>query len=188
MHILLFRLTVSTEEKAGYYKADMKDKLSLCKKAESYVKSKEIIYKLINLPFDINNNALYDIWSDMVIKESDGKHRRFSLKDISVPSETEIKTLETLEQSHKICNLCYAYADRFGVYEDIDVIQYNKRIISEYIIEILKTAKMEKRKCRECRKVLPWNYKYPLCNECHNKIYPKYYDMITDLVFRKTVI
>ena len=164
----------SLAEKPGFAKANLSEMIKLCAAAEEKVDSKQLLYRLITLPFDVDNTDLLWMWNQMVDKESNGEHLRFSENMVEIPAGISEENLDVLEQSHKVCDLFYAYADRFGVKEDIDVIQRKKEDISMRIIQILKRQKMRRRKCRECGRVLPWNYPYPMCNECHDRLFPKY--------------
>ena len=131
---------------------------------------------MITLPFDPENETLRAIWDRMVKQEAKGEHLRFSTVRSWNFFDADTNSLDALELYHKICDLCYAYADRFGVQEDIEEIQQKKEQYSLKIMELLKKTKMKRKTCRECGKVLPWNYPYPMCQSCHDALYPKRYD------------
>ena len=47
-------------------------------------------------------------------------------------------------------------------------IQRRKDLISQGIVHILSTQKLQQRTCPSCRRRLPWNWPYRLCDACHS--------------------
>ena len=51
----------------------------------------------------------------------------------------------------------------------LEEIQRRKDLISGGIIHILSTQKLQMRTCRSCKKRLPWNWPYRLCDTCYRR-------------------
>ena len=48
-------------------------------------------------------------------------------------------------------------------------IQYVKGQISQGIIHILSTQRLQQRACPLCKGYLPWNWPYRLCDNCYRR-------------------
>ena len=87
------------------------------------------------------------------------------------PELCTIGMLDGLEADYWRCDLYYNYARLFLEEPEavLEEIQRRKSMISEGIIHILSTQKLEQRACPSCRAYLPWNWPYRLCDNCHNR-------------------
>jgi len=79
--------------------------------------------------------------------------------------------LDGLEADYRRCDLYYNYARLFLEDPDdvLEEIQRRKGLISEGIIHILSTQKLQQRTCPSCKAPLPWNWPYRLCDACHQR-------------------
>ena len=68
-------------------------------------------------------------------------------------------------------DLYYNYARLFVEEPDrlLEEIQRRKYLISQGIIHILSTQKLQQKTCRSCKRRLPWNWPYSLCDACFRK-------------------
>ena len=48
-------------------------------------------------------------------------------------------------------------------------IQRRKDLISQGIVHILSTQKLQQRTCPSCKRHLPWNWPYRLCDSCYGR-------------------
>ena len=78
--------------------------------------------------------------------------------------------LDTLEADYRRCDLYYIYTRLFLEDPDplLQEIQRRKDLISQGIVHILSTQKLQQRTCPSCRRRLPWNWPYRLCDACHS--------------------
>ena len=51
----------------------------------------------------------------------------------------------------------------------LEEIQRRKDLISQGIIHILSTQKLQARKCKTCGRNLPWNWPYTMCDGCFRR-------------------
>jgi ATP-dependent RNA helicase SUPV3L1/SUV3 len=56
-------------------------------------------------------------------------------------------------------------------YEEIDT---RRRLISDKISEMIAGSVFERKRCRECGRPLPWNWPYPMCDPCHERLYTRH--------------
>ena len=131
-----------------------------------------MIYDFITIPFSENSSAK-DLWKKCFLAEKDKKPYTFKkmCKEFSISPVYD--TISELEEVHKCCDIVYAYAYKFKYTKETPSILDMKKQISEKIMELLKRQKLEPRKCKYCGKVLPWNYSYGMCYECHDEMYPR---------------
>ena len=87
------------------------------------------------------------------------------------PEACTIQMLDLLEADYRTCDLYYNYARLFLDNPDsvLEEIQCRKDLISKGIIHILSTQKLQQKACRSCKKRLPWNWPYPLCDSCFRR-------------------
>ena len=92
------------------------------------------------------------------------------LPEIEDPDSCNVRMLDSLEANYRRCDLYYNYTRLF--LEDPDPlmqeIQRRKDLISQGIVHILSTQKLQQRTCPSCRRRLPWNWPYRLCDTCHS--------------------
>ena len=79
------------------------------------------------------------------------------------------RKLDILESRHRLCDMCYAFAVRFGHLDAVEPVLEYKAGLSEAIREELSSHGLTPRRCRNCGKVLPWNYPYGLCQDCYGQ-------------------
>ena len=87
------------------------------------------------------------------------------------PDECTAPMLDGLEADYRRCDLYYNYTRLFLEDPDelLDAIQRRKYLISQGIIHIRSTQKLQQKTCRVCGRSLPWNWPYALCDDCHRQ-------------------
>ena len=87
------------------------------------------------------------------------------------PEDCTVALLDGLEADYRRCDLYYNYARLFLEEPDdvLEEIQRRKGVISEGIIHILSTQKLQQRACPVCKAPLPWNWPYRVCDLCHGR-------------------
>ena len=85
------------------------------------------------------------------------------------PESCVIEQLDGLEADYRRCDLYYNYARLFLDDPDdiLDAIQRRKSLISDGIIHVLSTQRLQQKTCPGCNKYLPWNWPYTICDHCH---------------------
>ena len=91
------------------------------------------------------------------------------LPEMQDPESCTIRMLDLLEADYRRCDLYYNYTRLFLEDPDplMDEIQRRKDLISQGIVHILSTQKLQQRTCPSCRRRLPWNWPFRLCDTCH---------------------
>ena len=79
--------------------------------------------------------------------------------------------LDGLEADYRRCDLYYNYTRLFLEEPDeiLEEIQRRKDLISQGIIHILSTQKLQEKRCAECHRRLMWNWPHRLCDDCYQK-------------------
>ena len=139
---------------------------------------KRLAYDFLTIPFEEDNGALLDIWYETFVNEVRGvEYSIYDLVDSMVlkkPSTTD--AIDALEQQHRILDLYFNLARKFQPLEStLNLIMEKERICSKRIMKVLETRGFKERRCRSCRKLLPWNHPYGLCTKCHENQQASYY-------------
>ncbi len=133
---------------------------------------KMLLYRFLCIPFDETEPDLLNRWKLLYQAESAGEHidAMAEMPEIRDPEECTIQVLDTLEADYRRCDLYYNYVRLFIENPDpiLDEIQRRKELISQGIVHILSTQKLQQRTCRSCGKNLPWNWPFRLCDSCYH--------------------
>ena len=134
---------------------------------------KELLYRFLCIPFDETEPDLLNRWKTMYHAECSGEHAEVmgELPPLLNPEDCGIGMLDGLEADYRRCDLYYNYARLFleNPEEVLEEIQRRKDLISLGIIHILSTQKLQQKICRSCKKRLPWNWPYRLCDACYRR-------------------
>ncbi len=140
----------------------------LSKLLEEISDDKYLIYRFVTMAFDETNEELLAIWREMFVCES--SNLEFSFRKYLpkyIPEEGNASDLPDLEEAFHICDLLYAYLDRFDHPGGIPEILEVKEKLSKAIMKILEKQELAGRRCRVCGRPLPWNYSFGVCERCH---------------------
>ncbi len=151
-------------------KGDTDDQIALAKAAEGFMNDKELIYKLVCIPFDIRTAELWDTWTDLVRKEASGTHCDLSGYLEHAGYTAGSGDIALLETEYKRMDLLYGYSRQVsGNQKDCEAISLVRRSLSDRIITVLSEQKLMPKKCMRCGRELPWNYPFRLCGNCYVK-------------------
>ncbi len=163
------------QDKGCFSKASTERMNALAAMLETPRTDKNLLYRFLCVPFDETDPDLLARWKGMYHAECRGEHAPV-LSEIPSPPDPEdctVSMLDGLEADYRRCDLYYNYARLFLPDPDpvLDEIQRRKDVISEGIIHILSTQKLNAKTCPLCKKRLPWNWPYPLCDSCFHRQY-----------------
>lgn len=161
------------KDKGCFSKASTERMAALAAMMETPRTDKALLYRFLCIPFDEEDPDLLVRWKAMYRAECAHEHIEVEA-ELPWPPEPEDCTtamLDGLEADYRRCDLCYNYARLF--LEDpedvLEEIQRRKGLISEGIIHILSTQKLQQRTCPSCKAPLPWNWPYRVCDVCHDR-------------------
>jgi ATP-dependent RNA helicase SUPV3L1/SUV3 len=127
---------------------------------------KTLVYRFAVMPFKEHIEWLRHKWLEMFSCEVTG--RPFP---IEVPSGGLPHGMEDLEAQYAYLDLLHQYCRTFGYVQHYDDIDERRRLISNRISEMIAGNVFEPKRCRECGKILPWNWPYPMCDPCHERLF-----------------
>jgi ATP-dependent RNA helicase SUPV3L1/SUV3 len=133
---------------------------------EARLSMKEL-YGFLHLPFSSYEPVLSKQWRENLMAIVEGKE---------LP-EPLIKTegLEELELSYKSVGLHLLFLYRLDKRTETVYWEKVRDEISDKIHEILKTeVQIKQSKCRKCGKNLPLNFKFHICESCHNSRFTRH--------------
>ena len=119
------------------------------------------LYGFLHLPFSPNDPGLLDQWRDTM-------YAIVNRQDLPEPI---IKTgsLEELELSYKVVGLHLLFLYRLERQTEALYWERVREEVSDGVHESLSTeVKNIKKVCRNCRKPLPWNHSFQICDSCHS--------------------
>ena len=164
---------LAMQDKSCFSKASTARMEMLAAMLENRNTNKALLYRFLCIPFDESEPDLLIRWRTMYAAECRGEHIDVlsSIPDYLNPEECTIDMLDGLEADYRRCDLYYNYARLFLEEPDdvLDAIQRRKFLISQGIIHILSTQRLQQKTCVSCRKYLPWNWPYRLCDACYRR-------------------
>ena len=164
---------LAMKDKGCFSKASTERMAALAAMMETPKTDKALLYRFLCIPFDEEDPDLLNRWKAMYRAECNHEHIEVE-KELPWPPEPEDCTtamLDGLEADYRCCDLYYNYARLFIEEPDdlLEEIQRRKGLISEGIIHILSTQKLQQRTCPSCKAPLPWNWPYRVCDVCHSR-------------------
>lgn len=129
---------------------------------------KRLVYRFATMPFKENIEWLHDEWLRMFDCEADG-----TPFPVEVPSGELPRSMDALEAQYAHMDLLHQYCRAFGYTQHYEEIDARRRLISDRISELIARSVFDSKRCRECGRPLPWNWPYPMCDPCHERLYPR---------------
>ena len=162
---------IAMQDKGCFSKASTARMAALAAMMETKHTDKELLYRFLCIPFDETEPDLLARWKAMYHAECAGEHIDVlpEIPRLLNPEDCTIRMLDALEADYRRCDLYYNYTRLFLEEPDaiLEEIQRRKDLISRGIIHILSTQKLQQRACRVCKRRLPWNWPYRLCDACY---------------------
>ena len=160
------------QDRGCFSKASTVRMAELAEMMETPKTDRHLLYRFLCIPFDEKEPDLLTRWKTMYHAECRGQHISVlpELPEMQDPESCTIRMLDTLEADYRRCDLYYNYTRLFLEDPDplLQEIQRRKDLISQGIVHILSTQKLQQRVCPSCRRRLPWNWPYRLCDACHS--------------------
>ena len=164
---------LNMQDRDHFSKASAVRMANLAAMMETKNTDKLLLYRFLCIPFDETDPHLLARWRAMYQAEKAGEHIDVlpELPEIRDPESCTINVLDWLEDDYRRCDLYYNYVRLFLEEPGklLDEIQRRKDLISQGIIHILSTQKLQQKTCRSCNRRLPWNWPYRLCDACFNR-------------------
>ena len=164
---------LNMQDKGCFSKASAVRMASLAAMMETRHTDKTLLYKFLCIPFDETEPDLLQRWKILYQAEARQEHIDVlpDLPAIRVPEDCTVMMLDMLEADYRRCDLYYNYVRLFLENPDpvLDEIQRRKDLISQGIVHILSTQRLQQKTCRGCRRSLPWNWPYRFCDACYRK-------------------
>ncbi len=164
---------LNMQDRDGFSKASAVRMAWLAALMETRRTDKRLLYQFICIPFDETDPELLQRWKAMYQAECTKQHLEVipELPMIQNPEDCTIQMLDGLEADYRRCDLYYNYARLFLEDPDpvLEEIQRRKDLISQGIVHILSTQKLQQKVCHSCKKRLPWNWPYRLCDQCFRR-------------------
>ena len=164
---------IAMQDKGFFSKASTVRMAQLAAMLETRRTDKLLLYRFLCIPFDETESDLLARWKTLYHAECQGEHVDVLalIPGMLDPESCTADMLDDLEADYRRCDLYYNYARLFldAPGEVLDEIQRRKDLISLGIIHILSTQKLQQRACRSCKKRLPWNWPYRLCDDCYRR-------------------
>lgn len=130
------------------------------RKKLSYMDDRKFVLSLITCPFDVKDRDVLRLWLRYCEKPLEQHHCPMLPQDFS---------LEGLESYYKQLDLYTQFSGRMNWEVDREEVAVNREWAQHEIGELLKENKdMFEKKCRSCGAPLPWDYAYPVCQECYH--------------------
>ena len=126
----------------------------------SYMDDRKFILSLITCPFDVKDREVLRLWLWYCEKPTE---------EHNCPMLPQDFTLEGLESYYKQLDLYTQFSGRMGWEIDKEEVAVNREWAQSVIGEMLEDDKGQfEKKCRGCGVALPWDYEWPICQECYH--------------------
>ncbi len=130
------------------------------RKKLSYMEDRKFVLSLITCPFDVKDREVLRLWLRYCENPTQFHHCPMLPQDFS---------LEGLESYYKQLDLYTQFSGRMNWEVDREEVAVNREWAQHEINELLKEDKGQfEKRCRNCGAVLPWDYAYPICQECYH--------------------
>ena len=164
---------IRMQDKGCFSKASTVRMAELAAMMETPKTDRRLLYRFLCIPFDEKDPDLLFRWKAMYHAECRGEHIDVmpEMPEIIEPESCTIRMLDELEADYRRCDLYYNYTRLFLPEPDnlLAEIQRRKDLISQGIVHILSTQKLQQRTCPSCKRHLPWNWPYRLCDSCYGR-------------------
>ena len=164
---------IRMQDKGCFSKASTVRMAELAAMMETPRTDRQLLYRFLCIPFDEKDPDLLFRWKAMYHAECRGEHVDVlpEMPEILEPESCTIRMLDALEADYRRCDLYYNYTRLFLDEPEklLAEIQRRKDLISQGIVHILSTQKLQQRTCPSCRRHLPWNWPYRLCDSCYGR-------------------
>lgn len=153
----------------GYVLTGLEHEYELCCWLEEKTDDKQLMYRLITIPFDEDDNdlrQLWNSWSGHVLYDG-----TISLTRMRIAPPLSGMTLNEAEALYKQYDLSYAFLVKFGTEEEAEVILEYKKDLSGIIAELLKKSRLPFKTCKYCGHRLRWNYPFGVCERCYKEMH-----------------
>ena len=164
---------IRMQDKGCFSKASTVRMAELAAMMETPKTDRRLLYRFICIPFDEKDPDLLFRWKAMYHAECRGEHVDVmpEMPEIVEPESCTIRMLDGLEADYRRCDLYYNYTRLFLPEPDnlLSEIQRRKDLISQGIVHILSTQKLQQRTCPSCKRHLPWNWPYRVCDSCYGR-------------------
>ena len=161
----------------GFEKAPVDREIMLARWLEEICDDKHEVYALATMPFNEKDEELLDAWKAMARSVVSG--RQLYIPDYF--GDEGADDLADLEAEYRFLDLAWRFADGYGTRQQADEVMRRKKEAAGAITEELSKQRLKGKECRECGRSLPWSYPYPMCQKCHDMLYPpRYYDYDDD--------
>ena len=164
---------IRMQDKGCFSKASTVRMAELAAMMETPRTDRKLLYRFLCIPFDEKDPDLLFRWKAMYHAECRGEHIDVmpEMPEIIEPESCTIRMLDELEADYRRCDLYYNYTRLFLEEPDklLAEIQRRKDLISQGIVHILSTQKLQQRVCPSCKRHLPWNWPYRLCDSCYGR-------------------
>ena len=157
------------EAPPGYVLTGLEHEYELCCWLEERTDDKQLMYRLITIPFDEDDNdlrQLWNSWSGHVLYDG-----TISLTRMRIAPPLSGMTLNEAEALYKQYDLSYAFLVKFGTEEEAEVILEYKKDLSGIIAELLKKSRLPFKTCKYCGHRLRWNYPFGVCERCYKEMH-----------------
>jgi len=147
-----------------------KTEIELAKQLEAYTDDKHLIYAFVTMPFEERYTVIKNMWLRLFRQRLAQMEPPSYIEEYLLQEEQfSLLSLEQLEMEYRKCDLLYIYLRKFEIeFEKEEVIRH-KKLVAELISKELSTQKLPPKKCSRCGKILPWNFPYDMCGECHGE-------------------
>ncbi len=122
------------------------------------------LYGLLHLPFSTREPELIKQWKKTV-------EAIVEKRELPEP-KIKKRTLEDLELAYKAIGLHLLFLYRLNQRTESYYWERQRLEISDLVHEKLKTEVQEmKKRCRNCNKIMPWEHRFQICNDCYEQKY-----------------
>lgn len=149
-----------------FAKEDLSEEIELARMAEKLTSDRRMVYRLAMIPVDSKNRVAMEVWQEL-----SGEAVRGTLEKLTLYTPSVHKELGDLETMFHVWDVYSQFGRVFGLEKMKQKAAEVKTLISAAIIEKLREGGKEPRRCTRCGRALPWNYKFGVCEWCHDEMY-----------------
>ncbi|MDO4484160.1 MAG: hypothetical protein Q4C54_06950 [Clostridia bacterium] len=119
----------------------------------------------MSMPFDPKRVEVFSLWKELSLQLIYTRQVELEPYIPDIDALCHQADLETLENSYRLYDLLYYFAERFDQTVSQRLIT-ERKMVSALMMQLLQSTRLSPKTCRKCHRPIAWNSPYRICRHC----------------------